>query len=122
MDQPPPPPLPLPQSPTLSSDDKIWAVLCHLSLIIGVGFLLPLIVYLIKKQDSPVAAEHPREALNFHISVYLYGFVALLLCFVLIGIPLLVLIALGSLIFAIIAAIDASHGTFYRYPLTIRLV
>lgn len=116
MDQPPP----LPQ--TLTSDDKIWVILCHLSLLIGVGFLLPLIVYLVKKHDAPVTAEHAKEALNFHISVYLYGFISVILCFILIGFPLLMIIAVGSLVLAIIAAFKASEGEFYRYPLTIRLV
>lgn len=105
-----------------SSDDKIWIILCHLSLLIGIGFLLPLVVYLVKKQDAPSTAEHAKEALNFHISVYIYGFVSVLLCFIFIGIPLLFALMIGSIIFSIIAAIKASDGQFYRYPLTIRLI
>ena len=110
-----PPPL-----PSLPSEEKIWVVLCHLSLFIGVGFLLPLVVYLVKKQDVPLTAEHAKEVLNFHISVYLYAAVAFVLCFVLIGVPLLMLIGVASLVFGVIAAIKASEGQFYRYPLTIR--
>ena len=114
---------PLPQPPTTStSDDKLWIMLCHLSLIIGVGFILPLIVYFVKKQDSPLTADHAREALNFHISVYLYAFVSFLLCFVFIGILLLPVVAIGSVVCAIIACVKASNGEFYRYPLTLRLV
>lgn len=113
-----PPPLP----PAGGSDDKIWIILCHLSLLLGVGFLLPLIVYFVKKQDAPLTAEHAREALNFHISVYLYAFVSLLLCFVFIGIPLLIVVVIGSIVCAILACIKASEGQFYRYPLTLRLV
>jgi uncharacterized Tic20 family protein len=115
-------PTPQPLLPSSSSDDKIWIILCHLSLLLGVGFLLPLIVYLVKKQDAPLTAQHAREALNFHISVYLYGFVALLLCFVLIGIILLPAVGIASLVLAIVACVKASEGQFYRYPLTIRLV
>ena len=97
-------------------------IFSHLSLLFGVGFLLPLIVYLVKKQDSPVAAEHAREALNFHISVYLYGIVSVLLFVVLIGIPLLIGIGIGALVCSILASVAASEGRLYRYPLTIRLV
>ena len=97
-------------------------IFSHLSLLFGVGFLLPLIVYLVKKQDSPVAAEHAREALNFHISVYLYGIVAAVLCLFLIGIPILIGIGIGSLVCSILASVAASEGRLYRYPLTIRLV
>jgi hypothetical protein len=114
---PPPPPLP----PT-SGEDKIWIILCHLSLLLGVGFLLPLVVYFVKKQDAPWTAEHAREALNFHICVYVYAFISGLLCLVGIGFLLLPLIGIGSVILSILACIKASDGGFYRYPLIFRLV
>jgi uncharacterized Tic20 family protein len=109
---------PTPQ-PGLSSDDKIWAICCHLSLLLGVGFLLPLIVWLAKKSDSPLVAAHAREALNFHISLFLYGIISAVLIFVLIGIPLLCILMIGSFVLAIIAAIEASKNNFFHYPLTL---
>lgn len=119
MEDPTPPPA-LPSE--VSSDQKLWAVLCHVSLLLGVGFLLPLVVYLVKKEEDPRIAEHAREALNFHISVYIYGFVSVLLCTVLIGFILVPVVGVASVVFAIIAAIRASEGTLYHYPLTIRLI
>lgn len=113
----------LPPSPSpVSSDDKLWIILCHLSLLLGVGFLLPLIVYFVKKQDSPAIAEHAKEALNFHISIYLYAIISAILCLVLIGIPMLIIVGVGSIICSILACVKASDGLFYRYPLTIRLI
>ena len=113
----------LPPNPTqVSSDDKLWIILCHLSLLLGVGFLLPLIVYFVKKQDSPVTAEHAKEALNFHISIIIYGIISGFLCLVLIGIPMLIVLGIGSVVFSIVACVKASDGLFYRYPLTIRLI
>lgn len=117
-----PAPTPDSSSHLPSSDDKIWIILSHLSLVIGVGFLLPLVVYFVKKEESPITAEHAKEALNFHISVYLYALISFVLCFVLIGIPLLILVAAGSFVLAIVACIKASEGQLYRYPLTIRLI
>lgn len=114
-----PPPTP-PAAP--NSDDKIWIILCHLSLLLGVGLLLPLIVYLVKKDDSPAIAGQAKEALNFHITVYLYGFICFLLVFVVIGVVLLPLLGLFSAVFAIVAAIKASEGKPYRYPMTLRLI
>jgi uncharacterized Tic20 family protein len=111
----------IPES-THNKDDKLWIVLCHLSLLLGVGFLLPLIVYLVKKQDSPLVANHAKEALNFHISVYIYGFISAILCFICIGIPLVIALCIGSVVCSILAAVKASEGSFYRYPLTLRLV
>jgi len=119
MNQPPtPPPAPAP----VSSDDKIWIILCHLSLILSVGFVLPLIVYIVKKQDAPNTAEHAREALNFHISLLIYSIACLALTVILIGIPLFFVLAIGSIVLAIIASVKASEGVMYRYPLTIRFV
>jgi uncharacterized Tic20 family protein len=115
----PPPPQP---SPSRNSNERIWIILCHLSLLLGFGFLLPLVVYFAKKQDEPLTAEHAKEALNFHITVYLYGFVALLLCLVVVGFLLLPAVALASVVLAIVACVKASEGGFYRYPLTLRLI
>lgn len=105
-----------------SSDDKIWNVLSHLSILLGVGILLPLIIYLCKKNDSPGVAAHAREALNFHLTLLIYSLLCLPLLFVCIGFPLLVVLSLGGLVLGILAAVKASEGSFYTYPLTLRLI
>ena len=121
--EPTPPSIPpTPAASPISSDDKLWSIFCHLSLLFGVGFILPLIVYLIKKQDSPVTAANAKEALNFHISVYIYLFVSFLLCFVLIGFVLIPVVGVAALVLAIVACLKVSEGVSYRYPFTIRLV
>lgn len=108
--------------PGSSRNDRLWAVLSHLSSLVGVGFILPLVVYLVMRRESEYVAGNAREALNFHISVLLYGLLCIPLVFVIVGIPLLVLIGLGTLILSIVAAVKASDGGCYRYPLTIRMV
>jgi len=120
-------PPPLPTNP--NGDEKIWIILCHLSLFLGAGLILPLIVYLIKKQDAPLTAAHAREALNFHLSLVIYMICAFMLIFaltfVLIGfllIPLIPAIGIAAAVCSIIACIKASEGGFYYYPLTIRFV
>jgi uncharacterized protein len=114
-----PPPAPLPPRGT----DKLWSILSHLSAVIGVGyFIVPLIVYLVMRHESEYVASNAREALNFHISILIYCFCCIPLIFLLIGIPLIILIGFGSLILSIIAAIKASDGECYHYPLTLRLV
>ena len=102
--------------------DKIWSVLSHLSALLGVGFVLPLVVYLAMRKESEYVAANAREALNFHISVLIYALCCIPLVFILIGIPLLIVLGLGSLVLAIIATIKASDGLCYHYPLTLRLV
>ena len=102
--------------------DKIWSMLSHFSALLGVGFVLPLVVYLAMRKESEYVAANAREALNFHISVLIYSLCCIPFVFILIGIPLLIVLGLGSLVLAIIATIKASDGLCFRYPLTLRLV
>jgi uncharacterized Tic20 family protein len=111
-----------PPSPIPKGNDKIWTVLSHLSFFIGVPFLLPLVVYFVMRKESEYVAENAREALNFHISVLIYSICCVPLVFIFIGAPLLVAIGISSLILAVVAAVKASDGLCYRYPLTLRLV
>jgi uncharacterized Tic20 family protein len=113
-------PPPLPERDQMRGNDKIWILASHLSIFLGAPFLIPLIVYLAMKNDSEVVAYHAKESLNFHLSCLLYGLVCIPLCFFLIGIPLLIVLGFFSVVMAIVAAIKASDGIAYRYPLTIR--
>ncbi len=113
-----PPPVP----GTAQGNDKLFIILCHLSLILGVGFILPFVVYLVKRKESELVTAHASEALNFHISLAIYSLCCIPLVFFLIGIPIFLALGLMAFICAIVAAVQASEGRFYRYPLTIRLV
>ena len=102
--------------------DKVWCMLSHLSAFFGFPIILPLVVYLAMRKDSEYVACNARESLNFHISVILYGICCLPLVLIVIGVPLLILLGIASFIFAIIAAVKASDGQCYHYPLILRLV
>jgi uncharacterized Tic20 family protein len=111
----------------LHSQDRTWGMLCHLSalagyLLPGGNFLGPLIVWLLKKEESAFVDHHGRESLNFQISVTLYLVVAAVLSCAVIGFVLLPVIALAALVLTIVASISASGGDEYQYPLTIRLL
>jgi hypothetical protein len=108
--------------PPPKGNDKIWSILSHLSALIGVGLILPLVVYLAMRNESEYVACNAREALNFHISVLIYCLCCIPLVFILVGVPLLILIGIAALVLAIIAAVKASDGGCYHYPLTLRLV
>jgi uncharacterized Tic20 family protein len=86
------------------------------------NLLGPLIVWLIKRDQSPFVADQGREALNFNISVLLAGLLCALLAFVLIGVLLGVMLFMFWLVMAIVAGIKANEGVRYRYPFTLRLV
>ena len=105
------------------TNDRLWIVLCHLSVFIGAGVIFPLIVYLVTKNDpdSPIPP-HARETLNFHISIVIYMIVGLVLILAVIGVAIIILTALLAVILPIVGAIKASNDEFYEYPLTIRFI
>ena len=114
----PPPQLPAAPKPP-NSDDHLWIVFSHVSILLGVGIVLPLVIYLVKKDDSPVVAGHAKEALNFHISILIYSAVCVATC---VGAPLAIGVGIFGIVFAIIAAMKYADPVPYRYPLTLRLV
>jgi uncharacterized Tic20 family protein len=111
-----------------TQDERTWGMLAHicafaLFLIPMIGCALgPLIVWLIKRDQSEFVADQGKEALNFNISFLLAGVVCGALVFVLIGILLGVALFFYWLAMTIIAGIKASEGVRYRYPFTLRLI
>ena len=121
-------PPPAKPSGTATQDERTWALLAHLSGLIasflgGMSFLGPLIVWLIKKDQSEFVGDQAKEALNFQIAVT----IALVVSFVIaaltcVGAILIPIVGVGALVFAIIGAMEANKGVAYRYPYTIRLI
>jgi len=103
------------------SEATTLAVLVHLSLF-AFGLIGPLVLYLLKKDSSPFLRHHAAQALNFHLTVAIAVVASFLLLIVLIGFVLLPAVVIGSSVLAIVAAVRASRGEPYRYPLTIPFV
>lgn len=106
----------------LPTSDKALMILCHVSALLGVGFVLPFIVWLVKRHDPDPVAAHAKETLNFHLSYLLYALLCVPLMMIAIGVPLALIVAIAAVVLAIIGAVKASDGVLYRYPLTIRFV
>lgn len=121
-------------APSGRCEDKdacTWAMLCHVS---GLSWMLwwivpmvggiigPLIIWQIKKDQHSFVDQHGKEALNFQISMLIYGVIAGLLMMACIGIFLLPLVMIADVVFVTIAAIKAGQGESYRYPATIRFI
>ncbi len=108
--------------------ERTWGMLCHLSafgifLFPALGNILgPLIIWLIKKDESPFVDNQGKESLNFQISFTIYCLISSILIFVVIGIILLIALGIAFFILVIIASIKANEGEEYRYPLTLRLI
>jgi uncharacterized protein len=104
--------------------DSFWAGLLHLSLFLGylipvAGLVAPVIIWQTKKK-SPVIDRHGRAVMNWLISHLIWLLVSALLCFVLVGIPMLWILGIIAIIFPIIGAMRAFDGEFWSYPLCIR--
>jgi len=104
---------------TPTSDERIMAVLSHILCLVSGGIIAPLIIYLVKKDESKFVAAHSKEALNFMITV-------VIVCFVLfisvIGILLLWVVGIAVVVLVIIASIKASENKLYRYPVNFRFI
>lgn len=136
----PSPPQPTPMSPPVpqgprNDSEKNWGVFTHLSSLVFyvtmiplAWFLAPLIVWLIKREEIPFVNDQGKEAMNFNLSLTIYGLAGLAFVIVTAGIGLLVAfpfwiaLVIGHIVFTIMAAVAASRGELYRYPLTLRLI
>jgi len=123
---PPPPPSYSPPPPPASgsnADDRNLALITHLSGII-LGFIVPLIIWLIHKDRSDKAwlTSQAKEALNFQITILIGYVICWILIFILIGAFLIWIVWIVNLIFCIIAAVAVSKGESYRYPFALRLI
>lgn len=112
---------------TPSKDERNWAMFCHLSALVGfiipLGSILgPLVLWLMKKDEMPMVAEHGRKALNFQLTMLLAYIVCFMLLFVVVGVILLPIVCIFAFIMVVIAAIKASDGKSFDYPLSINFV
>ncbi len=125
MDTPPPMKeggLPLPGQGQLSEkDDRTFGMLAHL-LGIFTGFVGPLIIWLIKKEESPFVDDQGKEALNFQIVMSAGYIISSFLLSILVGCLTYPAFIIASIVFGILATMKANEGTAYRYPFTIRII
>lgn len=97
------------------------AMLAHLITFVS-SFIGPLVIYLVKKDESKFVGDQAKEVLNFHLSVLIYAIVAGLSILLLIGFVLLPALGVFVFVVTIVGAIRAYEGNMYRYPLCIRFI
>ena len=101
-----------------------WSMFIHLSQFCGyiapvAGFVVPIILWQMKKNDSEMIDKHGKIVVNWILTELILGIVFVLLCFILIGIPLLIILGVLGIVFPIIGGIKANDGEIWRYPLSI---
>jgi uncharacterized protein len=107
---------------------RTWAMLCHVAgfggylLPLAGSIVLPMILWLIKRDDHPFIDDQGREALNFQLTLIVFYIVAGILVLLLVGFLFLLLIPLYQIVMIIVAAVKSHGGERFRYPLTIRFL
>lgn len=105
----------------LTSDEKTMGMLCHL-LGLLTGFIGPLVLWLIKKDESKFVEDQGKEALNFQILMFIGMFASGILMLVCIGYLTFLAVFVVDIIFTIQGTLKAKEGVAYRYPLNFRII
>jgi uncharacterized Tic20 family protein len=111
----------------LSETERNWSMLCHLSAFAGFffpfgGIIGPLICWLTRRDESSWVNENGKASLNFQLSMLLYMVLAIPLCFIIIGIPIIMVLGTLKVVCIIIASVKAPKGELFRYPLVIPFI
>ena len=111
----------------LSETERNWAMLCHLSAFAGFffpfgGIIGPLICWLTRRDESSWVNINGKASLNFQLSMLLYMVLAIPLCFIIIGIPIVMLLGILKVVCIIIASVKAPKGELFRYPMAIPFI
>ncbi len=104
---------------------KLLAAICHGSIffsatVVSVG--VPIAIFFISNDE--IVQNNAKEALNFHLNVWLYGIIFGILTFVLIGLPLLAILGIVVVVMPIIAIIKvlSNPNQVFRYPFIFRVL
>ncbi len=111
----------------LSDDERNWGVFCHLAVFTGLlipfGNLIgPWLIWLIKKGEYDYVDYHGKEVINFQITIVIFMTISWALVTIFIGIPLAIVVGIFAFVATVIAMYKTSHGNYFRYPLSLRLI
>jgi len=114
--------------PTVTHDQRTYAILMHASIVLlhvifMLSFIVPLAMWLARRQQSRFLDDHGRETLNFHLTIALYGIVSFALipaCGI--GFGFLVSTYILAMVGGVKACVASSRAEYFRYPMCIRFV
>lgn len=110
-----------------TQSERDWSMFCHLSAFAGYffpfgGILGPLICWVSRKDESEWVNLNGKASLNFQISMLLYTILLIPLCFIIVGIPLLIALGVLEVVCVIVASIRAAKGEVFKYPISIPFI
>jgi uncharacterized protein len=108
------------------SDSRTMAMLCHLSGLTGLvpfcGFAGPLLVWLMKKDTSPVVDREGKKALNFQFTMLIAFAIVSVTLFSSLRYVLGPVVWVFWLIVTIVAAVKTNDGHDFKYPVSINFI
>jgi uncharacterized Tic20 family protein len=110
-----------------TAEERQMGMFLHLSqlanvVLFPVGIVVPIVIWQTQKDKMPALDAHGKMVANWMISVTIYGFVSILLMFVLIGFLTIIAVAILGIVFPIIGGIKANNGELWQYPMTIKFL
>jgi uncharacterized Tic20 family protein len=106
-----------------TSNEKLWAAGAHLSYLIGLPLVFPLILFAVMRDKSTFVAAQAKQAVALHLSIIVAAFLGAAFAFgtfgfgVLVTVPAMCCLLLAAIVFTVIAVIKVSQGEHYRYPI-----
>lgn len=104
-----------------TDDEKTWALIAHVSPMLSL-FLGPLIVLVVKGNESKWVRAQAIESLNFSITLFIGYSIAAALTLVVVGFCMLIVLGAIAMVLHIVAGVKAFQGGSYRYPFALRLI
>lgn len=104
-----------------TGDERTWATLAHLSQFVGLvipfgSVVAPLVIYFVKKDESPFVRHHAAQSFNFSVTTAIYAIISVVLMLVLIGFVMALALFFVWVVYLILAGMAANRGEWYRYP------
>ncbi len=123
--------------PDATSDERSFSLLMHLSLLGHIivpyfAIAIPIVMYLVKKGQSPFIDDHAKESINFQLTLLIYSILLPVLAALIgaltcgVGLVLIIPALFGPYILGLIgmvmATMAANRGEFFRYPMSFRFL
>jgi uncharacterized Tic20 family protein len=111
----------------VSGGTETWGLLIHITQFCGyvlpiLGWVVPMTLWLLKRNESAIIDKHGRVVMNWLISAMIYMIIFGFLCLIAIGIPFVIVLGILAILYPIIGAIKAGTGEVWNYPGSIRFL
>jgi hypothetical protein len=104
----------------VSQEERTWGMVAVLSAFAGyivpfAGIVAPIVIYFMKREESAFVAFHALQTIYFEIAVFVLILLCIPLAFLCIGVPLMIVIGLGAIVYVIVVALKAYKGEWAEF-------